>query len=311
MYKYSRSHESEIGKFCQKSRFFKPKEILPFVRKQDILPYAFLHFRKFFLPQALGIIPARYASTRFPGKPLALIQGISLLQRTYSNTLASSAFAKVVIATDDPRIYEHATGFGATVVMTSPSCANGTERLAETLQVCPELLAFPITVNIQGDEPCLPPPTIKAVIQSLEGSPQAVMATAVCPLTCLKEICDPTVVKCVVGAQGQALYFSRSPIPAHKPPAPSPPYLRHIGIYAYRTHFLTLYRALQATPLQQAEDLEQLKVLEHGYQVQTALVAPLPPGVDTPADIVTIERWLCTQNSFSSPEASALPLEKG
>ncbi len=257
--------------------------------------------------KVLAVIPARFGSTRFPGKPLALIHGKSLIQRTYENCIRCPLLDRVVIATDDERIFNHAREFGADVVMTDPAHTNGTERIAEVLLI-PQYDSE-IVVNIQGDEPCVHPHVIQALVQALTADPEIPMSTVITPLTRVEDAINPSVVKCVIDQKGRALYFSRQLIPGNKASAflANSPYYSHIGLYAYRKEFLFEYIKLPATPLQLTEDLEQLKVLEHGYLIQTAIVDHESLGVDTPEDIHKVELYLCKQNLFSSPAESAHP----
>ncbi len=255
--------------------------------------------------QIIAIIPARYASTRFPGKPLVQINGKTLIQRTYENALRCAALDKIYIATDDERIFQHALSFNAPVIMTSLECANGTERINEALSKIDE--DSDIIVNLQGDEPCTHPDTIEKIITGLQNDEEAVMSTAVSRIT--ENITEPSIVKCVMDHTGRALYFSRSPIPYYRNVDSGPCY-RHHGIYAFRHDFLPIYSSLPSTPLQMAEDLEQLKILEHGYKIQAVLVEDSSIGVDTPQDINKIERLLCSRSIYLSPEESSLPLEK-
>lgn len=246
--------------------------------------------------KVLAVIPARFGSTRFPGKPLSLIHGKSLIQHTYDNAVACPFLDRVIIATDDERIYQHAQGFNAPVVMTDPNHPNGTERIAEVIS---NLTERPdIVVNIQGDEPCISSELIEALVMALVDNPDVPMSTVITPLTNLDDANNPSIVKCVINQKGRALYFSRRCIPGGKSltPTPTTSYYSHIGLYAYRTDFLFTYLHLAPTPLQLAEDLEQLKVLEHGFQIQTAIVEHLSLGVDTPEDIHKVESYLCKQN---------------
>lgn len=247
-------------------------------------------------PKVLAVIPARFGSTRFPGKPLSLIQGKSLIQRTYENAKRCTLLDEVIIATDDQRIFDHATGFGATVVMTDPTHSNGTERIGEVVS---KLKSPPdIIVNIQGDEPCVAPEVIEALVNALIFHPEVPVSTVITPIESLENLSNPSVVKCVIAQNGRALYFSRQMIPGNKllQPNPTSSYYSHIGLYAYRTPFLFTYLQLPSTPLQLAEDLEQLKILEHGYPIQTAIVKQHALGVDTPEDIQKVENYLCNQN---------------
>lgn len=260
-------------------------------------------------PAAVAIIPARFGSTRFPGKPLALIAGKTLLQRTYECAAHCPTLARIIIATDDQRIFEHAQSFGAEVVMTPSDCPTGSDRLAFVLSQDPTLQAADVVVNIQGDEPCLDHETITALIDALFCDPSSVMSTAAYRLTDPEEATNPNTVKCVVGHDGAALYFSRSLVPGGRTAGlqSGTPYYKHVGIYAFRPDFLLKYPLLPMTPLQIAEDLEQLKVLEHGYKIRVVIVKSIGPDVNTPEDLKKVERQLCKQNSFSLPEESALP----
>lgn len=246
----------------------------------------------------IGIIPARYGSSRFPGKILASIAGKSLIQRTYENALRCESLERLLIATDDSRIYDHALSFGAKPVMTSISCPTGTDRLVEALKAHPEFDDVEIVVNVQGDEPCLDPAVIEQVIQVLKKDPQAVMSTAVVRFKNSEEAANSAAVKCVFDKDHNALYFSRSLIPAgHKQQwQEGVPYYRHIGIYCFRKHFLMRYADLPRTPLQIAEDLEQLKVLENGYRIKVAVVNSIGIDVNLPEDVKRVEEWLCKQN---------------
>jgi 3-deoxy-manno-octulosonate cytidylyltransferase (CMP-KDO synthetase) len=249
----------------------------------------------------LGIIPARFASTRLPGKLLIPILGKTLLQRTFENARQAAILDHLLIATDDERILTHVQQFGGQAIMTSASCPTGTDRLAEVLQKYPEWLHAEAVVNIQGDEPCVDPRAIEAAIRLLLEDPQASMATLITPLHSEEEALNPSIVKCVKDEKNNALYFSRSLIPANKKQQfnPQGPYYRHIGLYVYRPAFLLHYQSLSPTPLQLEEDLEQLKVLEHGYRIKVAVTHKASIGVDTPEDLHKIEQWICTQNIFS------------
>lgn len=254
--------------------------------------------------QVLGVIPARYQSSRFPGKPLALLAGQTLIQRTYQNSLQASLFDHLVVATDDTRIFDHVISFGGRAVMTSPDCLTGTDRAAEVVARESVYAAADIIFVVQGDEPCVDPEVFTAIFEKLHSDPEAVMATAMTPIQTQAEVMSHSIVKCVADLQGNALYFSRAPIPASFQKTSLPAY-RHIGIYAFRKEFLLRYAQLQPTPLQLAESLEQLKILEHGYRIKVALVDDPAIGVDTPEDISKVESLLCKRNSFLLPVASA------
>ncbi len=259
--------------------------------------------------KVIGIIPARYNSSRFPAKMLAIILGKTLLQHTYENARAFSALDELIVATDDIRIFNHVVAFGGKAVMTSVDCPTGTDRLAEVVRNFPSFQEAEVVVNIQGDDPCLPQDIVAAVVDKLLSEPNNSMATAVCPITDPAAAIDPSVVKCILDKRGCALYFSRSLIPGGHSLLFSPhiQYYKHLGIYAYRTAFLLHYSNLPMTPLQQAEDLEQLKVLENGYQIGVAIVQEQDiPGVNTPEDIAKVEPILCQRNSYSSLVESAL-----
>lgn len=245
-------------------------------------------------PQAIALIPCRYGSSRFPGKALALIAGKSLIQRTYENASSCKALKDVIVATDDKRIQEHVASFGGKVVMTPIDCATGTDRLVHVLKNTDLCKDSDILLNIQGDEPFLEHSTISSVIELLEQDPEAVMGTAACPLKSLEEAKRPSIVKCVLDTKGNALYFSRALIPHGKTQESqkTTPLYRHLGIYSFRKDFLEKYGDLEPTPLQQAEDLEQLKVLEHAYRIKVTIVQDAFIGVDTPEDIHKVEQLL-------------------
>lgn len=251
--------------------------------------------------EAVGIIPARYDSTRFPGKPLALISNKSLIQRTYENALRCQALKEVVVATDDQRIYDHVKSFRGNVVMTAKDCPSGSDRIQDLLNREPRYNDYELIVNVQGDEPCIDPDTISKTIRALVNDEKAVIGTAITTLTSEADAMNPSVVKCVKDLHDNALYFSRSLIPANKDLTfdPKQVYYRHIGLYVYRRSFLKLYAAMPKTPLQKSEDLEQLKILENGYRIKVALVESVPIDVNHPEDIQKVETYLCTQNSSS------------
>lgn len=253
--------------------------------------------------RCLAVIPARYASVRFPGKLLERIAGKTLIQHTYENAKRCKAIDEIIVATDAMDILRHVESFGGRAVMTSPTCLNGTERASEVYRnyYLPQDHAVDVIINLQGDEPCVEPEIIEAMINLLKEDPSAVMSTAVAPITSLEEALSSSVVKCVLSSQGEALYFSRGLIPASKSNKynPETTYYKHIGIYAFRPEFLLNYVKLANTPLQMAEDLEQLKVIEHGYRIKAAIVEHGSIGVDTPEDIKSVEPLLLAQNRFN------------
>lgn len=259
--------------------------------------------------KTLGVIPARLASTRFPGKLLKELNGTPLLQLTYENAIACRRFDEVIIATDSQEIAECAKNFGAEVVMTSDRCRNGTERIIEALQSCDRLKSADCIVNIQGDEPLLEADVIEAVIESLEQDSGAAVSTALIPLTDPESALSSSTVKAVFDRNRYALYFSRSLIPGNKAAEfdLNTEYYQHLGIYAYRTSFLPEYAKIDSTPLQEAEDLEQLKILESGYNMKVAIVNSRSIGVDTQEDFKKVEEILCKKNTSSSQAESAHP----
>jgi len=247
----------------------------------------------------IGIIPARYNSTRLPGKLLLPILGTSLLQRTYQNAHLSSSLNRLFVATYDDSIYNHVKEFGGEVIRTHSNCLNGTDCVIAALEQSPELWDADVIINIQGDEPCLSPTCIDLIVSALLDDPLASMSTGVTRLVCEEEALSSAVVKCAMDKQQNALYFSRRLIPSNKNGSFNSafPYFRHIGIYAFRPAFLLEFKKLPATPLQLEEDLEQLKVLEHGYRIKVAEVNTPNMGVDLAEDIHKVEQWLCKQNT--------------
>ncbi|ALS98825.1 3-deoxy-manno-octulosonate cytidylyltransferase [Lacimicrobium alkaliphilum] len=241
------------------------------------------------------IIPARYGSTRFPGKPLADIHGKPMIQRVVERALDCGA-AQVIVATDDERIAEAVRDFGGQVCMTSRHHESGTERLAEVVDIL-ELDADELVVNVQGDEPFIPPENIQQVAENLNLHPQAEMATLAVRLREVEEVFNPNVVKVVTDKLGYALYFSRATVPYDRSrfldedniDEVGDYYLRHIGIYAYRAGFIRQYVNMTPSGLEQIESLEQLRVLWHGEKIHVDIAAETPPaGIDTPADLARI-----------------------
>jgi 3-deoxy-manno-octulosonate cytidylyltransferase (CMP-KDO synthetase) len=242
-------------------------------------------------------IPARYGSTRLPGKPLIALAGCSMLEHVYRRALASGA-AEVVIATDDERIVEAARGFGAEVSLTDPAHGSGSDRIAE-LAAQRGWGDDEIVVNLQGDEPSTPAPNVARVAEDLAAHPEASIATLCTPIGNARELFDPHAVKVVRDAAGLALYFSRSAIPWERDAlqletTPDTAHcLRHIGLYAYRVGYLKQFTALEPSPLERLERLEQLRALWHGARIYVGLAPERPgPGVDTPDDVATVEAWL-------------------
>ena len=227
------------------------------------------------------IIPARYASTRLPGKPLLDRTGKTLIQHVVEAAAAATRADEVIVATDDDRIMQAVTAFGARAVMTSRSCRTGTDRLAEAAESL-GLGDEDIVVNVQGDEPDIPPTCIDALVGLLaeSGAPMATLAT---PLP-TDQADDPNKVKVVLAADGTAMYFSRAKIPFDRDGQGEAQYLLHLGIYAYRVAFLKRFAAMAATPAEQSEKLEQLRALENGHRIVAAVVDYDAVGIDTPED---------------------------
>jgi 3-deoxy-manno-octulosonate cytidylyltransferase (CMP-KDO synthetase) len=236
------------------------------------------------------LIPARFASTRFPGKPLADLAGKPMVVRVCERARESGA-APVCVATDDRRIADAVRAHGFEARMTKPGHASGTERIAEAAAQL-GLADDAIVVNVQGDEPLIAPQLIARVAAALEARPDASVATACHPLRDAQAFANPNVVKVVLDARGDALYFSRAGIPFPRRGG-MPDAYRHVGIYAYRVAFLRRYAGLEPAPLEAIEQLEQLRVLWHGLRIATVIEAgAIPPGVDTPADLDAVLKLL-------------------
>ena len=242
------------------------------------------------------IIPARYASSRLPGKPLLDIGGKPMIRHVVE-CAGRSAAASVTVATDDARIEHAVTAFGGTAVMTSPHHRCGADRIAEAV----DKLGFAdheIIVNVQGDEPDMPPALINQVAELLAHRQHAAIATASAPLDHCAQLADPSVVKVVTDRDGYALYFSRAAIPWMRDDAPAGPanpaagtLRRHLGIYAYRCDYLRRFSKRRACELEKQENLEQLRALWHGEKIACADAVEVPaPGIDTPADLERIRR---------------------
>lgn len=242
------------------------------------------------------VIPARYASSRLPGKPLADIGGRPMVLRVVERALLAGA-SSVVVATDDARVREAVEAAGHAALMTSPEHQSGTERLVEVAEV----LGWDddtLVVNVQGDEPLIDPELIREAARQLVLHDDAVMATLAHPIHAHEDFVNPNIVKVVADEAGYAVYFSRAPIPwprdAFSARAAMPHELgalRHIGLYAYRAGFLRTYAGLAASPLERHEMLEQLRVIWHGYRISLGVTSSIPaPGVDTPDDLERVRR---------------------
>lgn len=236
------------------------------------------------------LIPARFASTRFPGKPLADLAGRPMVVHVCERARASGA-AQVCVATDDERIARAVRAHGFEARMTRAEHASGTERIAQAAAEL-GLADEAIVVNVQGDEPLIAPPLIARVAAALAARPDASVATACHPIRDAAAYANPNVVKAVLDARGDALYFSRAGIPFARDGG-TPGAWRHIGLYAYRVAFLRRYASLEPAPLEAIEQLEQLRVLWHGLRIATVIdEGEVPPGVDTPADLQAVLKLL-------------------
>jgi 3-deoxy-manno-octulosonate cytidylyltransferase (CMP-KDO synthetase) len=235
----------------------------------------------------LCIIPARYASTRLPGKPLADIAGKPMIQHVYERASLAKLPSTVLVATDHEAVRDAVRSFGGQVVMTSSQHRTGTDRLAE---VAIQHSEVDVIINVQGDEPLIEPQLIDELARAFLHDPELLMATVMTPLA-EADYHDANVVKVVTDLQGYALYFSRSLIPFLRT-TPQGPVYQHIGLYAYRRDFLLAFAKLQPTPLELAESLEQLRALEHGYKIKVLFTACAPIGVDTPEDLARVNQMM-------------------
>ncbi len=244
----------------------------------------------------IGIIPARYQSTRFPGKPLAMLGGKPIVQWVYEN--AKKSLGSVYVATDDERIFQAVNAFGGKAVYTSPNHQSGTDRCAEAAQRIAEELKFDVVVNIQGDEPFIRPEQVES-LKSCFISPETEIATLIKPIANSAEITNINRPKVVINKNQEALYFSRSPIPFVRDAPPEEWLLRnkfysHIGLYAYRFDILLELTRLPVGILEKAESLEQLRWLENGYRIKTAETSYENIGIDTPEDLEEARKFLIT-----------------
>ena len=235
--------------------------------------------------KTLGVIPARYGAQRFPGKPLALIAGKPLVQRVYEQARKAQRLDRVVIATDDTRIADVVKKFGGEVVMTSPACPSGTDRAAEVVRQ----LDCDQVVNIQGDEPLMRPEMIDQLVDGLADYDMATLARLI---ESAEVLANPNVVKVVFDINGNALYFSRHPIPFVRDVGATAPHFKHLGIYAYRRDFLLKFVQLPPSALEKTEKLEQLRALENGFAIKVLVTLHDSVGVDVPADVKIVEEIL-------------------
>jgi 3-deoxy-manno-octulosonate cytidylyltransferase (CMP-KDO synthetase) len=232
------------------------------------------------------VIPARYASTRFPGKPLAVIAGVSLIQRVYDRAVQSKRASSVYIATDDDRIAEHVTAFGGKIARPEGDFQTGTDRIAAALDVIEknESASFDQVVNVQGDEPLIDPRSIDSLFETLATS-GVDMATLACPIDTDEEYQSRDVVKVVTDLEGNALYFSRAPVPYGSRESAR----RHVGLYGYQSRVLREFTRLAPSPLERAESLEQLRALQNGFKIRVQHTDRPHLGVDRPEDVMRVE----------------------
>ncbi|MBL7085211.1 MAG: 3-deoxy-manno-octulosonate cytidylyltransferase [Candidatus Omnitrophica bacterium] len=238
--------------------------------------------------QAIGVIPARYQSSRFPGKILAELSGRPLIQHVYEEALKAKTLEDLIVATDDERILKAVQDFGGRGVMTAKAHKSGTDRIAEVVNP----IDARIVVNIQGDEPLIRFTMIDELVDCLLGNPEIPMATLVHKIEDMQDLIDPNVVKMVKDKNNFALYFSRSTIPhlrSSLPGSQSLSFYKHLGLYAYTKEFLFTFTNLPVGQLEQSEKLEQLRALEHGYKIKVIETSFNPIGVDTPGDLEKVK----------------------
>jgi 3-deoxy-manno-octulosonate cytidylyltransferase (CMP-KDO synthetase) len=236
----------------------------------------------------LVVLPARYGSTRFPGKPLADIAGRPLIEWVYRRAAEIRGAGEVVVATDDRRIADAVAAFGGNVAMTSTGHATGTDRVAEVALN----RDYPLVVNLQGDEPVFDPATVESMVELLASDPDSDIATACHPVGSEEEFKNPNIVKVVFDSDGRALYFSRSPVPNGAWRTGQTVAYRHVGIYAYRKKSLLRFTSLEPSPLEISEKLEQLRALESGMVIRVIVTDQPTLGVDVPSDVKKVEKEL-------------------
>jgi 3-deoxy-manno-octulosonate cytidylyltransferase (CMP-KDO synthetase) len=236
------------------------------------------------------VIPARYASTRFPGKPLFPLAGKPMVQHVWERCARAKGIHRVIVATEDQRIADACAGFGAECVMTSEKCRSGTDRVAEVARK--KLKGFTHVINVQGDEPLVDPGTITKLARAMAASRDIAMITSASVFEPGDDVTNANAVKVTVDRAGDALYFSRSQIPFVRNETPGLKFLRHQGIYGYTLKLLFQFVKWKPTLLEQAESLEQLRALENGAKIRVVLVKHLSVGVDTPADADAVVPFL-------------------
>jgi 3-deoxy-manno-octulosonate cytidylyltransferase (CMP-KDO synthetase) len=249
--------------------------------------------------RSLGVIPARYGAQRFPGKPLAMIAGRSLVQRVYEQAAKAERLDKVIVATEDTRILEAVETFGGDAMLTSPDCATGTDRVAEVART----YDCDLVLNIQGDEPLMRPEMIDQLVTGMQADPKCVMGTLARPLESAANLDNPNVVKVALAQNGAALYFTRSRVPFVRDAKTSDAlewlklakFYKHLGIYAFRREFLLKFVALPQSELEKTEKLEQLRALENGFSIKVWITPHDSIGVDRPEDVELVEEILKSQ----------------
>lgn len=232
----------------------------------------------------VAIIPARWASTRFPGKPLKTLKGKPIIVHVIEKALACKTVGRVIVATDDRRIFDAVTSTGYSAQMTSPDHQTGTDRIAEVAKGIDD----EIIVNIQGDEPMIDPPSVDRAVNALIKDSGLYVSTLCIPIT-EEEFQNPDVVKVITDNNGMALYFSRAPIPYNRAGLKELPMKKHLGLYAYRREFLLEYADLKRTELEMAEQLEQLRILQNGVRIKVVTADKDSIGIDTPEDLKRAE----------------------
>ena len=250
--------------------------------------------------RTLGVIPARFAAQRFPGKPLALIAGKTLVQRVFEQAAKAQRLDKVVVATENTRILEAVEAFGGDAMLTSPDCATGTDRVAEVARA----YDCDLVLNIQGDEPLMRPEMIDQLVAGMQSDPKCVMGTLARKLESAANLDNPNVVKVALAQNGNALYFSRSRVPFVRDARSGDSqewltlarFYKHLGIYAFRREFLVKFVELPQGELERTEKLEQLRALENGFAIKVLITAHDSIGVDRPEDVELVEQILRTQS---------------
>ena len=246
------------------------------------------------MPKVAVVIPARYASTRLPAKPLHPIAGKPLIQHVWERCARAKGIDSVIVATDDMRIAEAAFAFGAEVAMTSPKHRSGTDRVAE---VAKKLRGYTHIINVQGDEPLVDPKVVAALASTMAKDKKIEMITSASVFTPDDDLSNPNMVKVVLDREKNGLYFSRSPIPYLRSDGVKPAYYRHQGLYGYTTKFLLQFVKWKPGILEQAESLEQLRALENGAKIRVIMARDAAVSVDTPEDVVAVERILKSSSS--------------